>query len=107
MRLLVVVVALGLLAGCVSRQQRAAEAAQEDTAWCASIGVTQGHPDYVLCRQVAAQNRARSDAVRAQQMMMFSRNATALGAGMLATPAPAPIRPPVTCHNFGNTIQCF
>lgn len=89
------VLVLLALASCNTPERMA----QRDEQYCAKMGVTQGHPEYMNCRYMAAQIRLQEDENR-------QRAASALmgyGAAVQSMNQP---RRPVTCVNHGNIVTC-
>jgi len=86
------------LSGC-SQEYLDQKAAERDHAWCQSMGIDLGNPNYQNCRIQAAQNR---------QVEEYNRNAVGLGmmgAGTSIYNSSQP-RPATTCTTIGNQTTC-
>ncbi|SHN66563.1 hypothetical protein [Bradyrhizobium erythrophlei] len=107
------VAALSVLTGCQSIQEAMAkqqeEIAQQDDAYCRSIGLNFGTDQYAQCRMLKTQ-------LRQQAQAQVAANSTAMlaTAGTLMAPQPAPAVQPLPnilpqqtrCQSYGATTNC-
>lgn len=92
-----------LLAASCSQGYIDQKAAERDHAWCESMGVKMGAPQYQDCRVIAARNR-----------QIEEQNRTAVGLGMMgygaaiqnSRPTYTPPPFPVTCVRQGVFTTC-
>lgn len=90
---------LTLFLGACSQQYLDQKAAERDHAWCQSVGIDHGNPNYQNCRMQAVRNR-----------QLEEQNRTAVGLGMMGAGSSiynaGQPRPPVTCTQMGNMTTC-
>jgi hypothetical protein len=84
--------------------------AQQDDAYCQSIGARYGTPEYTNCRLVTAQQRDQRDAARlANSAALMASGAQIIAAGQTPPPPlqPMQIPAPVRCRSMqvGITVQ--
>lgn len=109
MRIFAVFVAAVSLSGCAGSPVGDAIAgpeklAQQDDAYCRSIGLRHGSPDYAGCRMVQTQQRETKHAAA------VSSAAGGIRAAGDAASRPAPRMAPstrTTCSRNGNQVECL
>jgi hypothetical protein len=108
------------LGGCVSAEERAAQAAQltaqraemDDTV-CRSYGAEKGSAPYIQCRMARDQQRANADAIASAQAAQASQATMAAGLALMQASQPRTLPSnSMTCNSVslgGGTrqINCF
>jgi hypothetical protein len=93
------------LGGCLGAKERAARAAAKDEAWCASVGVKPGDPQYVECRATAADLRIKEAAAEAEELREWEETNAALAKARKERLQPNP-SPFSTYTINGQTYHC-